>query len=206
MLDIRSTVDLPVPTAKEQSVVSARLKAISLRIEGDQHAVCGVHSLIQWQQNIIPTFKNTRADCQKIVASVVDFQKQLAKIIAYDNDDQALAGILSTVPQMSEVAEDAMEARMTAWDNTAKNIEKMKVSDAFKLTQQTASKHSMAIKIAWADIIAAHQAKDKQKYLAAQNSLAAAIDDFNEVSNTSQQSVAVLAGDLEKAFRSASTD
>lgn len=201
--EVSSAAVLPATTAKEQDAVMAKLMGVSSKIDTDQRTVCTVHNLVQWQRKVISTFNDTYSACQKMVAATVDFQKQLTVVIAYHKNDQTLAGIIAAVPQAGELAEDTWEAQMIAWGDAAMTIEKMTATDSFKPTQQLAVEHATAIKAAWQDVIAAHQAKDKQKYLAAQGSLATAIDALNEVSLGSQQASMTLSGKLEKATQKA---
>jgi hypothetical protein len=63
-----------------------------------------------------------------------------------------------------------------------------------------------SIKLSWQDLIASHEAKDKQKYLAAQSALATAIDGLNDVAVTSQQAFSKLTSELEATSQRALAD
>lgn len=197
--DIEEINALPVSTSKEQDVVAAKLTDVSSRIEADYHTLCVLSPLVQWQQKVVSAFHDATISCQKMVANTVTFQKQLATVMAYNAADQALSKIIASVPQSGDLADDSWKKQVAAWDDAVKAAEKMSVSDTFKPTQQLAIKHMMTTKAAWQEIIAAHQAKDKPKYLAAQNTLASAIDGFDEISVTSQQTFTKLSSELEAA-------
>lgn len=195
--DIDRITALPISTNKEQDVVVARLTDVSNKINTEQRTVCTVNSLVQWQQKMVAVLNDAHVACQKMIASTAEFQKRLAIVIAYSKDDQVLAKIITSVPQSGELADDSWEKQVTAWGDAMKAAEKMSVSDAFKPMQQLAIKHMTATKAAWQEVIAAHQAKDKSKYLAAHSTLASAIDGFNEISVTSQQTFTKLSSELE---------
>ncbi|MDB5187321.1 MAG: hypothetical protein JWM07_793 [Candidatus Saccharibacteria bacterium] len=203
--DIGKIIALPTTNVKEQDAVATRLVELSSKIDAEHQAVCVVTPIVQWQQEVIPAFNDARMACKKQVASIAEFQKRLTTVIAYSKDDQALTKIIASVPQVSELADDTWEKQVVAWDIAIKSTEKRVIADDFKPTQQLALKQMNAVKSAWQEIISAHQAKDKQKYLAAQTTLASAIDGFSEVATTSQRTFAKLSNELEVAVRSVRT-
>lgn len=197
--DLNKIIALPTTNVKEQDVVATKLTMLSSRIDMEQQTVCVVIPVMQWQQKIISAFNDIRMTCEKKVASTVAFQKQLVRVIAYNKDDQALTKIIASVPQAGELADDTWEKQVIAWGDAIKATEKLVITNDFKPTQQLALKQMNAVKVAWQEVIAAHQAKDKQKYLAVQTVLASAIDGFDDVAVTSQQTFAKLSSGLEKA-------
>lgn len=197
--DVDQVVTLPAANEAERDALTRRLLGISQKIDRDEDTICSVNRMAQWQRQVVPSLKDTQRACEDRLGRTTELRKEIDDVLAYVKDEQALAKLISTAPQAGELADGSWEKQMVGWESTAKAAEKMTVSDSFRPTQQVAVKRLASVKVAWQEVIAAHQAKDKQKYLAAQNALASAIDSLNEVATVSQQTFTRLAGELEAA-------
>jgi hypothetical protein len=204
--NVSTAVALPATNAKEQDVVFAQFKDIMRQIDAKQSTLCTINPLIHWQQQVINSLKDMETTCQQKVAAIVMFKSQLKKVIDYNNDDQNLARILTAIPKADELADDTWVKQVEVWDGAVKATEKLAISDNFKATRQLAVEQMTAIKTAWQEVIAAHQAKDKQKYITAQATLATAIDGLDEIAVASEKATIALSNDLGKAANSAFTE
>lgn len=203
---VGDAVALPVTNAKEQDIVFAKFKDVMRQIDAKQSTICTINPLIHWQQQIINSLKDAEVVCRQKATTVVAFKSQLKKVIDYNDDDQNLAKILVAIPKADELANDTWAKQAEAWDGAVKATEKLAISDDFKATRQLAVKQMTAMKMAWQEVIAAHQAKDKQKYVTAQATLATAIDGLDEITVASEKATVALSNDLEKATNSAFTE
>lgn len=205
--DIESMAALPINTNKEKDAAITTLERIADRMAADQSMACSITPLVQWQQAIIPAYKEAYTVCQKKMAVVSSFQKQLVAVIAYNKSDRMLSGIIAAAaPSADNLTEEAWGVQVAAWSDAINAAEKMAVASDFKPTQQSALERMASIKLSWQDLIASHETKDKQKYLAAQSALATAIDGLNDVAATSQQAFSKLTSELEITSQRALAD
>lgn len=198
--DIKSIAALSVSNTKEQAALLARLESMSNRIDSEQKSLCKVNVWVVWQQQFISSYNDAQTACQKETADIVAFQKRLNLVIAFIKDDQALAEIMSTVTPSGELADSEWEKQVAAWDGVIAAATKLSVSDTFKPTQQRAVEKMSIVKQAWAELILAHQQKDKVKYLAAHSSLGASYDGLSVVSEESNKGMRSLTDILNDAY------
>ncbi|HET8884080.1 MAG TPA: hypothetical protein VFM68_01270 [Candidatus Saccharimonadales bacterium] len=202
--DIQTSVDkavtLPTTTEKERSAVTARFTDIVRHIKDTQQTTCWVPSGVEWQTNSIDSLADMQTDCQAMVSDMNEFKAQLQKITTYLHNDQALAKILAAIPQPDELADDKWSAQAGAWEKAIQSAKDLSVGDAFQPTKTLAVKQMTTVKNAWKDVIAAHKAKDKKQYLAAQAALATAYDELHKVTTTSKKTVTSLLVALQKIF------
>lgn len=197
--DVKKAAMLSTGTSTERAKVVAVFDNVARRIATTSHGVCEVNPLVQWQEAMLSGVKTKRSICQTMVKKVVDFQLPLAETTAYIKADTLLADVFAAMPQTDELSVADFEKQLTAWSAASTATSKLTGPDSFKPVQQLAVKQVAAVKGAWQEVIAANQAKDKKRYLAAQDSLAAALDNLDEVSRTSQTSFLSLAAKLKTA-------
>lgn len=204
---INDTLALPTGTSAEKDRVITALKGVSDTITTDRRTICSVSPLILWQQAIVSAHKAAHATCQQKLSDVDVLQKRLMAVVAYNENDRDLATTIAVAaPSTNDLAENAWTQQTSAWTDAVGVVSDMSVVDSFESTQRVALAQMTAIKTAWQEIVASHEAKDKQKYLAAQNALAIAIDGLDEVSLTSQQAFLKLASELESTSQKAFAD
>lgn len=188
---------LPVATPAERATVVDRLAAITKHIQATSTDACEVSPFAQWQETLIAALKAKRATCQAMTKKLAEFRGSLVKTVEYAKADAALSTVLTFVPQSDELSDDAaISAQLAAWTKAADTVSKLTVSTEFKPIQQLALKQMTDVKAAWQEVIAANQAKDKKRYLAAQDKLAATLDGLDEISLTSQKAAATLTSKL----------
>ena len=198
--DIKTLTELPVASSKDEDALLVRIKQVTQRIASDQDSVCEVNPLVKWQRQFIKGYSSAISACQKMSANITLFQKQLNVAADYMKDDQALAKIITTINPPGELAEDTWEKQATAWGEAVKAVTDLSVSQAFKPTQQRAVEKMTAVKIAWQELIAAHQLKDKAKYVDAQNKLGTTYDGLNDVSTDSKKNLTGITDSLSAAY------
>lgn|GEM_PF-2350126 len=194
---------LPTGSSAERVKVVTAFDDVSHLIATTSQGACEVNPLVQWQEGIMESLKKKRSICQAIVKKVADFQVPLTEMTAYIKTDTSLSDTLAAIPQADELSEADFEKQLTAWSTAAVATSKLSGPDSFKSVQQLAAKQVAGVKVAWQEVIVANQAKDKKRYLAAQDSLAAALDSLDEISRTSQASFSSLSAKLKVASATA---
>lgn len=198
--EVKALTGLPTGDSKEEDALLLRMEKVSQRITSEQVSACDVSVLVKWQQQFIKEYDDMRMACQKTTADIALFQKQLAIAIDYIKDDQELAKIITTTVPSDELAEGVWEKQVVTWNEAVDATTNLSVSSAFKSTQQRAIERMAAVKVAWQELIAAHQLKDKAKYVAAQDKLGISYDGLNDISTDSEKNLAGIADGLRSAY------
>ena len=179
--EIKEINTLPVAGVSEQELLLGKLKGISQRISAERADLCAITPLVRWQQQLIDEYRNIQAECQKDLASLISFQKELDVALAYVESDQQLAAIIAAVAPASELADDAWSDQVAVWNKAIESTRKLSVSAEFKPTQQQAIDQMTTVASAWRELIVAHESKDKAKYVAAQKNLGTMYDGLNDI-------------------------
>jgi hypothetical protein len=197
--DVTAITTAKATTDKERRDVLTSLKKLTEKIQTTDQTVCHTHPLIAWQVKISNELNAAQSSCAAMVSKVTRLEAPLKKVTTYTKNDNELAAILATVPQSSELADDAWDKQVSIWQDAGKAMEKLSVSSEFTPVKQLATAKTLSVRDAWQAVIAAHQAKDKSKYLAAQGDLARALDALNEITVLSEKELQPLRTELEKA-------
>lgn len=188
-----------VTTPEERMRVLTSLERLTQKIELTDQTVCHIHALVSWQTKLGKELDEARTDCNAMVQQVTQLQGPLKKVTTYTKDDNELAKILAAIPQPGELADDTWDKQIVVWQDAATAIEKLSVSTSFKPVKQSALTRINVVRDAWQAVIVANQAKDKAKYIAAQDGLARSLDGMNEISVVGEKELSGLVKELEKA-------
>lgn len=197
--DLTTVATAKVTTAEERTKVLAHLVTLTDKIATTDQAVCHIHPFLAWQAKLGKALAAAQADCSAMVSRVAQLQAPLKKVTTYTKNDNELAAILAGIPQTGELADDTWDKQVLLWQDCASAIDKLSVGTDFVPVKQSALTKVSAVRDAWQAVIAAHQAKDKAKYVAAQGGLAQSLDGLNEISVTSEKELSGLVKELEKA-------
>jgi hypothetical protein len=198
--DIAALAEAPTASPDDRKAVLSSFERVTKQADVANQTLCQIHPAVAWQANIWHNLQAVRTDCATTVASAAKLGDPFQKVTTYIQDDNKLAAIITTAPQSSELADDAWEAQVTAWQKMTTDIESTSASAAFAPVKKLAVTQVTAVKDAWQAVITAHQAKDKAKYLAAQDSLAHALDGLSEITVMSEKELQPLTIELEKAI------
>ena|GEM_PF-4297195 len=198
---IDALIDNPSATDKEKAAIRTSLTEVSKAIDGGSHDVCQVNAFAQWQESIIQSLKEEREQCRAQVIKMTRFNEQLKRVVAFLQDDQATAEQITKLPQADEFGDAVWQAQVTAWQSVSQTLQKRSASQDYKATQQLSVQTTKAVADAWGVVIAAHAAKDKQKYTAAQNDLAEAYDGLDGIAIETAKMMAELAKELEREYK-----
>jgi hypothetical protein len=190
-------------TDAEKKSIRESLQETSRLVGKTQATMCQVNPLMAWQESLVASLRKEREQCQQQAAKLGDFSIQLQKSVAFLQNDAAITKLFSGVAQPDEVADTAWGTQVTAWQATGAAIEKLTVSQDFKPVKQLAIQKVAAVATAWQGVVAAHEAKDKQKYLAAQAELSKAYDGLDEVAVKVTEDISTLASDTQESYQAA---
>lgn len=200
--DINRLIQAPTASLEDRTAILNGLESVSRQSDVASQKQCQVHPVVAWQAKIWRSLDTAQINCTATMMSVAKLGSPLQKVTAYIRADNKLAAILATAPQSGESVDTTWEAQVTSWQKIATDIEGTTTSAAFSPVKTLAMTRTMAVKDAWQAVITAHQAKDKAKYLAAQDDLAHALDGLNAITITSEKELGPLTVELEKAISS----
>jgi hypothetical protein len=204
--DIDKLIKAPTATPQDRKAVLGKLENMTRQIDVFGQKLCDVHPAAAWQAGVWRDLKSAQNDCSAIMKKVAKLGDPLQRVTAYIQDDNKLALILTAAPQPGELADDTWAAQAALWKKTGTDIENMSASSAFTPVKKLAVTNVTTVKDAWRAVSAAHQAKDKVKYLAAQDGLAHALDGLNEITVMSEKELLPLTGEVEKAINEVIND
>lgn len=128
--------------------------------------LCSQNTLIAWQR-VIKTYAEQEEACKAAQTSLTSFQGSLKITIEYLQNEHALAKYLALAPTQAETSETDWEGQLSAWRSVADSIKNTTSSGRFDSVKQVATEVSSGIIKGWEEVLAAHQAKDKARYIKA---------------------------------------
>jgi len=195
---ITQALSLTVKSDQDRERKMAAIKTVSAAIDSAETSLCQVNGLISWQ-HFIKSLQAKEGDCREVVAKRGDWNKKLKPIVVYLEDEQAIAKVVAKSPKLSQVPDTEWEAQPAVWQALTKDVEGTTVRSAFNPVKQQASKATMGIEAAWKEVIAAHKAKDKARYIKAQGQLTQAYETLAETAKTDTDNLKLLLDKLPNA-------
>ena len=196
-------VTAPVTTDKDKELALKQLTVASESIDKSQTRMCTINTMVAWQESIIASLKQERQRCQEQQAKLANLNQEVKRAAVFVRDDSAMAKLLKSLPQIDEVADTAWQEQVAAWQSKSQAINKVAVSQDFKPIQELTVQKTAAVATAWQGVLAAHAAKDKQKYATAQADLAAAYDGLDDIAVKTTQSTETIARSVDKEYQAA---
>ena len=194
------TFSLQSDTSDERQQKINQLASLAADIEKIDDSFCRQNVLIGWQ--VAYGEHRTQEDsCKALLGGVRVFNDQLKPTVEYLQQEQFLAKQLSTTPTQAEVSEGDYEGQLVAWREMHEKVKNSSADANFEPVKQVAVDTIGGIVESWGEVIAAHQAKDKPRYLKATQALAAAYDSLQTISSTSSTRLAEVAARLKQAYK-----
>jgi hypothetical protein len=178
--ELQAALDMKTDT-KDQRAAKLSALATSVKKLPSDDSLCGISSLIGWQRILAGELKKREEACYKVQSNLIALRGSLDKVVEYLESEHALAKLLAVVPAGGEVSEAEWPKQAEAWTAVAKNIEGLQVSGEFDTVKTTTKSAVSAIVAAWNEVLAAHQAKDKARYLKATAALYTAFDGLETI-------------------------
>lgn len=193
----------PVATDKDKELALKQLTVASESIDKSQMTMCTINTLIAWQESVFASLKQEHEQCREQQAKLATLNQEVKQVTVFVRDDNETAKLLKSLPQTDEIADTAWHEQVAAWQSKSQAIEKVTVGQDFKPIQQLAVQKTAAVAMAWQGVVAAHAAKDKQKFATAQADLAAAYDGLDDIAVKTTQTIEVLAKAVDKEYQAA---
>lgn len=162
--------------------------------------LCSQNNLIAWQR-VIKTYAEQEEACKSAQASLKSFQGSLKITVEYLQSEHALAKSLMSAPVQAETSEGDWEGQLSGWRSAADSIKNVTSSGKFDSVKQVAVEVSNGIIKAWEEVLAAHHAKDKTRYVKATQDLAAAYDKLETITTSDTNQLKIIASDLEEVYK-----
>jgi len=204
--ELRTSVDaaiaLPVTTSSERTKKLSAFKNISTEIDSAKQSLCRLPTMIGWQR-VIGTLHEREEACNQVVGRAGAFGEKMKATVGYLESEQALASAIAAMVAASndKLTEATWGSQVSIWQDGGKVIAKVALPTAtFKPIKADAIEKAKAVELAWQELIVAHEAKDKAKYVEAQGKLAAAYDGLAGVATASGQVLSTLATSLQTAY------
>lgn len=198
--EVAKAIVLPSTNDKQREELQTQIESTARRISIEQKNICKIPVIVSWQQRLIAQYKDMQVACQREVTNIVLFQERLDSVIVYLKDDQALAKISASIAPPGAIADTAWGRQIDEWGRATADVKRMHVSPAFRPTQLVAIDRMTTVKLAWQELIVAHQQKDKAKYAAAQNQLGVSYDGLNAITLSDNKSLTSLIGAVSEAY------
>jgi len=187
---IDAALALPASNDEQRKLKYDTVVTASSDITKGEDSACNLNPLIQWQRSLgflnLATIVN---DCNTEKEKLGALNGDLKKVIAYIGDEQAVASLLENVkPKSSDLLVDSSWAdQLKLWESFSATIGARKVSSEFTATKALVQERSSVVEAAWREVIAAHGAKDKSRYLKSQTALVSSYAALNTIPDMSNR-------------------
>lgn len=200
--DIDAALTLPMTSASERTKKLSAFKDVSTEIDMAKLSLCRLPGMIGWQR-VIGTLHESEDTCNRTVSEAAAFGEKMQITVNYLESERALAAAIAKTVAASndKVTEATWDAQVSIWQDGGKEIAKIPLTIAtFKSVKADALEKVKVVEVAWQELIAAHGAKDKTKYIEAQAKLATAYDGLAEIATISNKELSSLAASLQAAY------
>ena len=143
------------------------LKATTAYIRSSQTSTCKPARLTGWQLAFEGP-KRMRGACAMYSKKVGLISGQLSRVTGYLEDEAQVTNLLRPALKLSgTVNEASWQQTATVWSQAHTSISNLSASSEFNRTKQEAVSVTLALETTWKELIAAHDAKDKARFVAA---------------------------------------
>lgn len=196
---LTAVFSLQSDTSQQRQEKTANLAKFISDIDAMGDSFCHQNALVGWQR-AFSQYKTQEESCKGVVVATKALNDQLKIAVTYLQQEQALAKQLAATPSQTEVAEGEFEQQLTTWRGVYDGIKNANASSEFEPVKQAALGTIGGIVKSWEEIIAAHQAKDKARYIKAIQTLAAAYDGLQTISSISTPHLTEVAKRTKEAY------
>jgi hypothetical protein len=200
--DVDAAIALPATNPTERMKKKTAFKDVSKEINVAQQSLCEVPNMAAWQ-SLISTLRERKDACAQIVAQASTFGKKMQQTITYLEHEQTIAKAFSSaiVASSGKVTEETWGSQVAIWQDAEKAVLKVPASEEpFQPIRTAAIDKMKVVQVAWAELIAAHTAKDKAKYIDAQAKLATAYEALPSLVNMSNQEFVKVSKALQSSY------
>lgn len=196
--DIDTALQSSAITSDERSKKIADLKSVAASIKENQ-SVCSISGVVQWQRNIGGLGSRIET-CNEMMRPMTEYSDKLDRALAYLESERKVADIINSSVTNKKQTEKTWDAQLAGWSKAAGDISSMQVADDFMATKDYALKYAKKMEAAWKNVVAAHRAKSKAKYLKAYAEVVSAHDMLATLASDSQARFKSIATDLQASY------
>ncbi len=178
----RTSLALPVTNDQERQAKFVALKKTSDSIAAAKKSLCTVNSLVGWQR-FMEVQHNREQNCQTIVGNFATFGEKLKEAVQYLESEQILARVLAEAPVKTELTEAEWTDVASGWRAVVGKVDAIVADGNFTPTKQAARDATSKVDAAWQEVLAAHTAKDKSRYIQAQAQLVQAYSTLGTITD-----------------------
>lgn len=198
-----TSLALPMTSLKEREQKLAKLGAIVADLKTQEANVCRINPLTGWQ-TYFSGIETVQKQCHIATSKVDGLVAELGVVTTYLTNEQALATMLSTLAsQPTQPDEKTWDQVAAAWHQLSVDIATAKSDASFAPTKQVAVTAASGIDAAWQELVSAHQAKDRTRFIKAQSGLVTAYDGLATITAENDKQVSALDTKLTQAYKAA---
>lgn len=204
--DVDATLALPSTNTAEHDQKLFAMRRVVASINTTSESVCHASFLADWQRDVIPAARDRSEVCERYTTGVIIFNERMQDVVRYLEEESTLSKTVSAALETQEgvsIEDEAFEVRLVAWRDTAKAVDELKVTKNFSSVKVRTQETLRLIVAGWSDVIAAHTAKDKTRYMDAQAQLAGAYDGLAGIANESTVQYTKLTTTLQGVYTEA---
>ena len=195
----KKALTLNVGNQVDKNKKLAALQGVHQAIEKHKDS-CEVDVWFSWQRHL-PVAKMKLEQCETKLKRVVQFNTVLSRLVEYMKSEQSLSTIiLENIKTTDSIAESEMMQLSQQWDAVIKKIDSQSVTSDFNTTKADALRKTRDVYTAWQNLIDASTRKDRTKYEQAVTQLGVAYGAFEQLAQTNEQQLRIIATELERAF------
>lgn len=195
------TFGLKVTTEEEKVKKLAQLEHLE-EMARKGNGYCNAYGWLHWEQ-FIGDVKTRIEQCRQLVATTDNFSRDLLAVTEFLRGEAKIASVLREIPAAGEADESAWKTIANKWNDVRETLAKLTLPKNMKDTQKIAGEKAASIHSAWLALIAASEAKDRQKYEAAADQIDTVYSGLDQIIQTSQKTLQPLADTLDNSYRRA---
>ena len=195
---LEAVFSLQSDTGEEKQVKLAMLSTLRDDLTTKFDLLCLPQALVAWQK-VFKAYAEREQACSKTKVALGTFRDALGEAVAYLQDERALAKHLSAAPVQGEVSETEFETQLTAWRRVFDAVKDANSGGRSEAVKQVAVGVTAGVVKSWEEVIASHQAKNKERYIKATQDLAASFDKLNEITTKDVEQMSFIADRLKEA-------
>ncbi len=200
---LRTELSLPVATAKERDQKLVRLQAITARLKSDEATICKGRPLMAWQA-YFNQIKTLQRQCREMASKVDGLVAELTVATDYLKSEHAVGLLLTAMAsQPAQSNEETWTQTAAAWRKLGEALPTTKTDAAFEPTKRVAITVVKGVDDAWSELLSAHVAKDKPRFVAATASLASHYGALTTITNENDSQLTLLDKRIAKAYTAA---
>lgn len=203
---LRQDIGQDIDAALQLSAVSSddRLKKIVALEEvtttiSDKQSICDMPGVFSWQRSIGGLGSRTDT-CNETIDAMTEYGGSLNRAVVYLKAEREIASIIGAAATNSKQTEKTLDTQLTAWTKAVSDIGVVQAPEEFISTKEYALKYASKMESAWKDVIAAHKAQNKSKYLKAYADLVGAHEMLATLASKSQDGFTIITKELQTRY------